>query len=493
MNMKKYNSHDLCFLARIVLETQTPLKVGSGRGNVRTDAVINRDANGLPYIPATTLKGLLRHALDGDTADRVMGWQNSKDGQGSWLSISEAKIVTDADGSTADGLLNPDKVADDAYLSRFREMPVREHVRIGHRGVTVDKGKFDEEIVPKGVRFCFEMELRADGQGRADIQRLLNIMKDETFRIGGGSRKGFGKISVEKVLYKELDFNNKEDFAAYIGKSSSLAKAWKLFEPYTTASGDAEGQSANADKTAASAAAKPVSYKLELKPVDFIFFSSGLGDPETGADNAVVKEPFVSWQQDKPKWESETTSLVVPASSVKGAIAHRTAFYYNLLTGVNTKNIKSDEKPVGKDNVAVKALFGSEGDKEGASIKDGTKRRGHVLFSDVVRKYAEDVQAKTINHVKIDRFTGGAITGALFDERPLYARAETITLEMTLLPDSETQGQHVVEAFEQALKDVCRGTLPLGGSVNRGNGCFHGKLTRDNETIFDYDLGYGQN
>lgn len=492
MNMKEYDSHDLCFLARIVLEAQTPLKVGSGKGNVRTDAVINRDANGLPYIPATTLKGLLRHALDGDTADRIMGWQNSKDGQGSWLSISEAKVVTNADGDTVDGLLNPGKVADDDYLSRFREMPVREHVRIGHRGVTVDKGKFDEEIVPKGVRFCFEMELRADGQGRADIQRLLNIMTDETFRIGGGSRKGFGKVSVVKVLYKELDFNKEAEFAAYIGKSSSLAKAWEQYEPYNpanndVATGDGVNQPANADESAASAAAKPVSYKLELKPVDFIFFSSGLGDPETGADNAVVKEPFVSWQQDNPRWESETKSLVVPASSVKGALAHRTAFYYNLLTGVNTKNIKSDEKPVGKDNIAVKALFGSEGDKDGASIKDGTKRRGHVLFADVVRRYAEGVQAKTVNHVKIDRFTGGAIAGALFDERPLYAKAETITLEMKLLPDSETQGQHVVEAFEQALKDVCRGTLPLGGSVNRGNGCFHGKLIKDNETIFDYE------
>ena len=42
---------------------------------------------------------------------------------------------------------------------------------------------------------------------------------------------------------------------------------------------------------------------------------------------------------------------------------------------------------------------------------------------------------------------------------------------------------HVVEAFIKSLKDIKTGMLPLGGGVNRGNGCFSGKLYKNGELI----------
>ena len=43
----------------------------------------------------------------------------------------------------------------------------------------------------------------------------------------------------------------------------------------------------------------------------------------------------------------------------------------------------------------------------------------------------------------------------------------------------------IVKAFEAALTDLCKGYLPLGGGVNRGNGTFKGKLNKNGETIYD--------
>ena len=44
---------------------------------------------------------------------------------------------------------------------------------------------------------------------------------------------------------------------------------------------------------------------------------------------------------------------------------------------------------------------------------------------------------------------------------------------------------NVKKAFEDSLKDVCMGLLPLGGGVNRGNGCFSGILTKNGEVIYE--------
>lgn len=453
--------NNMCFLARIVLEAQTPLQIGSGKDNVKTDATINRDVNGLPFIPATTILGLIRHAIGEETAKRFMGWQDKKEGSmGSSLAVTEAKIVGKG-GIVVDGLWNPSDIDNDDYLSNFRQMPIRQHVRISHRGVAENGGKFDEEIIPQGVRFCFEMELRSNEDGRKDFQGLLNALSDETFRIGGGSRSGFGKISVEKYFYKELDFSKSNDLQEYIGKSASLEKRWSGYKSAEL------GIHTHSDA---------IRYELSLHPMDFILFSAGLGDENT--DMAVIKEPIVEWTDNTPRWIEAEKTLVVPASSVKGAISHRTAFYYNKKTGVWADEIETSqiEEHTGKNNKAVNALFGSEGEKSGVN-----KRRGHVLFSDMIRE-KKSAAPKVINHVKIDRFTGGAIDGALFDEEPLYAKNETITLNLFLIKDDEIDDE-ITSAFEDALRDICHGTLALGGGVNRGNGCFRGTLKRNGEDI----------
>lgn len=460
----KYSNEDKCYLARIILEAQTPMRIGSGRKSVKTDALINRDVNGLPYIPATTLMGLLRHRIaDEATVRRIMGYQEAGEGQGSRLALTEARLL-DSNGQSVDGLHSVRELEGDAFLSHFSQMPIRQHVRINGRGTAERQGKFDEEIIPKGTRFCFEMELRADDGGETDFRLLLDTLQSQTFRVGGGSRKGFGEIEVVRIGYRKLDLTQLDDLKAYLGKENRLDREWNGFVPLpleNVASPDVIG------------------YGLQLTPVDFVLFASGFGND--AADMTYVRESHVTgWESGKAAWTDSERTLVIPASSVKGAVAHRTAFYYNLLTGHTAESANAE--PV-EPNAAVVTLFGSAGTSDG---KD--RKRGKVLFSDVVEALDAPAKGKVMNHVMLDRFTGGAVESALFAEETLHLQHHQVSFKVMVERQvlQHPEGALMLRAFEEALKDVCRRRLPLGGGVNRGNGTFEGKLTKNGETVYEH-------
>jgi len=81
--------------------------------------------------------------------------------------------------------------------------------------------------------------------------------------------------------------------------------------------------------------------------------------------------------------------------------------------------------------------------------------------------------------VAIDRFTGGAMEGALFSEEVVRSKEK---FQLTCLVSNGTQ-QEYLDAFESTLKDVCTGMLPLGGGTMRGHGCFTGTITKNGEEL----------
>lgn len=462
-------SNQYRFLARITIEAVAPLQIGSGEKGIKTDSLVARDVNGLPFIPGTTLAGLIRHSMNETERNELMGHQR----EGSRLLITEARMLNER-GGVLDGIIDLDSL-DDAtqeFLCNYKQLPIRQHVRIGHQGTAEKSGKFDEEIVLKGTRFCFEMEmLSGKKEDAAHFIQVLNIIQSPTFRIGSGSRSGFGAIKTIQCLYKPIDLSN--DLDLYLKKSSSLAADW-------------EGWASAENQTNANVPISHIegwtAYRLNLKPEDFVLFGSGFGDERGDADMTYVKEPYITWDNNGATKQTKESVLLIPGSSVKGALAHRTAFYYNQLTGAvitedgSLQNGKTINEVTGKNNDAVKSIFGSEGEKDAESRKTIHKQRGRILISDVIQTKG-NATAKILNHVSIDRFTSGAIDGALFTEETLYAKGQDITIEI-LVNRHAFENTIVEKAFESALKDITTGMLPLGGGVNRGNGCFTGTITK---------------
>lgn len=436
------------FLARIVFEAKTPLAVGSGEKDVITDALVATDVNGLPYIPGTALAGVVRSMLEqsgeqsGEQTDTIFGFQKKNDGKGSEIIFSEAKIIN-SKGKVIDGL-NQNAITD-SLLKEYRALPIRQHVRINEKGGTDKGGKFDEQVVFAGSRFCFEIEMVSDGKTRNVFDAALNKLNDKTFRIGSGSRNGFGEIEVVSLKTKELDLSQPNELDTYLAKSSNLADSafWNSI-PDTCG----EPSKSNPAWT---------EYKLTISPDDFFLFSSGFGDDKT--DITPVRARKVVWNNGEGSLEDKFT--LIPASSVKGALAHRVAFHWNKLKHLYAGN---PDAKTGNKNEAVQILFGYE---------DGeVQKRGNLIFSDVIEAPLND---KIINHVSIDRFTGGAMEGALFSEATLYGKGQSYTL--TILAKNAVLEGDTKAALELAINDICTGMLPLGGGVNRGNGVFNGSFT----------------
>jgi CRISPR/Cas system CMR subunit Cmr4 (Cas7 group RAMP superfamily) len=210
-----------------------------------------------------------------------------------------------------------------------------------------------------------------------------------------------------------------------------------------------------------------VRYRVTLEPENFFHFGAGFGDDEV--DDTFVTERIVVWENGEGSLSRE--HILIPASSLKGALSHRTAFHYNRLI----ERFADDPAlfdAFGENNEAVAALFGAaKGHKNEA--------KGKLLFSDLFKPH-RILETKIFDHVKIDRFTGGAVSGVLFNEK-VSAQKEAWELEIVV---TETVADPIyVEAFEAALEDLTQGRLPLGGKVNRGHGVFTGTWSKEEQNV----------
>ena len=442
------------YVSRIVLEAETPFTIGSGEKDLLTDALVAKDVNGLPYLPGTSLAGVIRSACGiKRQEDTPFGYQDKNGGQGSRVIFSDG-VMIGKDGRPVDGLRVISH--NDDFYAHFKMLPVRQHVRINSLGSTDKGGKFDEQVTYQGTRFCFEMELLSTGSEDEALfyEKMLNVLRRSTFRVGGGTHNGFGLMKVIALQRRDYDLTNPDDLESYVSRSAALDTPLEGAKKLTT-------------DTITDSTWKR--YTLKLQPKDFFLFGSGMGDDE--ADMTPVSEAYIVWTNGKPTFQER--GILIPATSVKGALAHRTAYHWNKLKKRFVDN--DGEKPLTGDACpAVEAIFGKAGQDSDKDIKCG-----NIMLSDVIisaGKKTED--EKIMNHVAIDRFTGGTMDGALFTEKVINGLGREIQLTIDVRKDS-IQDEDISKAFELALKDVSDGLLPLGGGVNRGNGTFVKTLSKE--------------
>ncbi len=452
---------DYRYIARLKVEATTPLFVGSGGASLTIDSLVMKDHNGLPMIPGTSLTGVLRHVLEDFPSDDinwkdVFGFQGKEnEGLGSRLIISNASLVLN-EGKVAEGISNeiPSNIQ-----RKFESLPTRQHVRITHKGVAADKGLFDNEVVYAGARFIFEVELKGTEKDINSWNKLIEKIKSSSFRIGQGTRSGYGNLKVIGINEQQFNLKDENDFQEYLDYHPS-------FNAYEIA--NLEEVNTQNEESA--------DYSLILKPDDFFIFSEGFGDAEV--DNKPVTEEVIVYENGEINFVEKT---LIPASSIKGAIAHRVAYHYNKLNGFFADKINDQvKKYIEENNQAVATIFGKKGE---VVDNENTGQRGILIIDDL---YYDDIDnEKIFNHVAIDRFTGGGIDGALFSEKVSHKKNGTIDLKINL--SEAIDDDKIKEALEESLKDICKGLLPLGGMTTKGHGMFTGILFKKGQEIFDYN------
>ncbi|BDC95896.1 RAMP superfamily CRISPR-associated protein [Treponema saccharophilum] len=433
------------YCAKITIEALSPLVLSSGKGGNFFDVELVRDANGLPAIPGTTIAGILRHAVQKerglDFVNELFGCQKRDAGNSSLLEVSWA-YVHDSKNTVHKSFYPKEAIEADAILKELyiTDNPdfKRDHVRLSERGTAYEAGKFDRYFVPTGSRFTFSIGMWSDSE-RDDEKwnSILKVLFSPLFRIGAAGRDGYGKIKINEIKVpskKCFDLSNEEDLEAFkncpatLDLSSFDDKFDKLDLTLSFPFGFRIGGGSK-------------SFLKNAHPADMLPYS----------------ERCIKWLGNKGSFES-VPKIAIPGSALKGALRHRTAFHLARIT----KNWNIGKK---NEDDGLSMLFGfasNNGDSESKGMS------GKLWFTDL---YLEDAKTYQLSRNSIDRFTGGTLPGALFQEENV--RAEQTFETSIYLDKSIDKSSNEYKAFSWALEDLKSGRLALGGGSGHGLGFNH--------------------
>lgn len=462
------NLFSVFHIARIVLQTVTPLSIASGQTDTIHDNLLVRDANDLPAIPGSCFAGVLRSLYENqygqEETEALFGTAKHKEVQHESPSLVGVSwgCIHDAKDLPVEGLLDPEnsRFRTDALLRDARQIiPVRrDHVQISDKGVALKRemAKFDRVSLTAGHRFSIELSLWSNENPDPRWYKLLDMLQHPEFRLGGNTRRGLGSLKVKRCYANIFDLGDTDDLEKFRNISPLLSEYAHLSRHQV------EGGACGRDMIV-----------LKLTPEDDGYrFGGGLeplSNNDTGhpPDLIPVTEKEVEWRDNKGSISSR--KVLIPATALKGPLRHRTAYYYNLLTG---------EKVDADRCKAVTRLFGYV--KRNNDSAESQAKAGNLLIDDQYQPL-DSISSLHMEHTSIDRFTGGVREHMLFSEELVVQKCtpETpLAFKIYFLEDRELLKQEeplIMKALEFALDDLKNGRLALGaGSGRVGSGYFQG-------------------
>lgn len=431
-------------IARFTLELLSPLHIGSGLADPATDAPVVRDAFGDYRIPGSSLAGALRAATGSDPRAWGEGAGNST---ASSIEVSDGYLV-DFDGVTT---LKKRLASRDVAFPVLQE--IHDHVRIEHRSGTAEEGgKFDNEVVPQGARFRCEVTwvgrpgAAHDAQQAAHLafRRSIGLLRSSQVALGGDVCSGLGVV---RILPGSLSIGS-HDLTTLEGVTAARNRSADIDEPAGEDPITSDSESALPEQDHPRDGITGI-VRLGLR-CDGPLLIGGSQRPSTknassknfGAD-LVFGESLVA--------DYSTRSLLtkprIPGSSVRGVLRHR-AWQVLEALGLSAGDAQSQ----------IEELFGSVS-KQG---NRASRVRVHGCILD-------DKPRALVQHVAIDRLTGGSLKGALYSEAPIWV--DGLQFDLTISIHGVTDAQAV--AVGHALIDLSNGELPIGAGSRRGNGRVH--------------------
>lgn len=232
------------------LTAAAAFRIGAGRSTevVGADLAVIRDADGRPYIPGSSFKGVLRARLESlaravhnhrkvacnpteesewcitkeEIADKKddLAQQSDADKQlTDWVG-NEACLICQTFGSpwlASKVQLRDLLVDEDLWFGQFQ---MRNGVAIDRDTETADDGKlYDFEVIPSGVSFAFQL-LVENGEPwqRGMVLAGLRAFENGEVAIGGGRSRGLGAVKLASIERKFFEVGDDESFEAKIEK-----------------------------------------------------------------------------------------------------------------------------------------------------------------------------------------------------------------------------------------------------------------------------------
>ncbi|MGI6308498.1 MAG: RAMP superfamily CRISPR-associated protein [Dethiobacteria bacterium] len=409
------------FLIEGTLSLLSPLIIGTGEKQ-DLDIVVIKDKDGNPYIPSTSLTGVLRHYF----YERLLLAEDDRNQfDFFWGSPKNSSFLSDSCYQSA--FIIEDLIATNTPFVTFRD-----GVCISpYTGTARDEMKFDYEVVEPETDFEFKAQVTLRESFCRHtflkiIATIIKILTESKVSLGAMTTKGFGECYLKNYAIYEYNFTKKRDVFAWLKRE--ITDEQKIALPFNETFPETD---------------KNLSLEAVFKIKNSLIVKSYSGNP---------KNPDAVHIKSKGK-------NIIPGASIKGALRSRAVKIINTMGGAGEEMTKklfgwAPSKPDGKEE-KIKSRF--------------------LVKETYIDNTIEEIQFRT----RIDRFTGGVINSALFDTQPLWPQKKKdeqvkINIEIRNYKDWE------VGLTLLLLKDLWNGDLPLGGDKSIGRGVLQGLRARIN-------------
>lgn len=455
------------------LVLETPAHFGNGQipGETMVDMCLLLDeAEGRALIPGTTLAGALRSYL----CERLYGYGESEPDQSSNPLLRLFGPLRQTDRATAQSALIVEDALAEKHTTTLRD-GVRIDAKTGTAYVKHDKAaegqtrtqgaKFDVELLQAGTSFELHFELALCGERDQALLPLLAAalhgLEQGEIRLGARKRRGYGQCRVQQWTVSRYDLCQPADLCAWLETPSLEHRSKASSGDIATALSDATGLAVH--PTAADRRRRFVldaTFSLEGSS---LLIRSGFGRTDVGPDMEHMHALGANGKRHP----------VIPGTSWAGVVRHRAVRIAKTVVGKNRPAKRRAKE-------AVDELFGWMPEAKSAdndiqpwasrvTVDETPVKGGQVLYQ---------------TRVRIDRFTGGALETALFEQAPLYGTSQT---RVQFNVQVRNPKPHEIGLLLLVLKDLWTGDLPVGGEASVGRGRLRGLSAElclpDGETI----------
>lgn len=432
MSSQRLNRHQRIILERIIIKAililDTPACLGNGGADGPTDLMLLRDSiSSKALLTGASIAGALRNYLH--EYQYGYGQDEKNDSLSTYLFGGRRK---DEDGEQSPLILH------DSISNEIPKVELRDGVKIDiTTGTAQNSAKYDLELLAAGTEFPLYFELLIEkGKEKNQLLEALSIalqgLENHEINIGMKKRRGFGVCHVDKWQIWQFNLKDYKDRLAWL---SFDRDDWK--EKYSQDNLAMEGKIIDIFKEKNRTDQRHRFYlKATFKLIGSLLIRSGQFSTDAVPDVVHLKS------QRNNKDES-----ILPGTSFTGILRHRA---------------KKIVKTIGVATNFIDDIFGI------AEENNQDAKSSRLMINEtVIEKSIFLVQ----NRIAIDRFTGGTLHGALFDEQPIFGGDETIvTLDLVLRQPNNAE----IGLLLLLIKDLWTSDLPVGGESSIGRGRLQG-------------------
>ncbi|MCE2434144.1 MAG: hypothetical protein J4F29_14685 [Candidatus Latescibacteria bacterium] len=397
------------------------------------DMCLLRDAEGTPFIPAASIAGAARSFL-ARLSKPWMKYQKGDEGE-----VLKRLFGGAGENDTMSALIVADAACKNSQTS------IRDGVRVDTQsGSAADGAKFDVEVVERETEFELRLEcVIRDGDDNKALEKLFLVLlhgfETGDIRLGARTRRGYGRGKVASWKVRDLNMDDPEDVMAWLRDKVWCRPASQL-TPCPLRSD------------------KRQYFRLEA---DFILQTSLL----------IRSSPSDPKAPDMVHLHS-AGEPVVPGTSFAGAFRHRASLIANT---------------IGWPEDAVSEIFGPV-HEQGAKDPQKDLWASRVWIEE---KLVKNVESRWQDRVAIDRFTGGSLQSALFNEKPIFPQKSTPHLKLKLMLEEPDDAE--IGLLFLTLRDFWYGYAALGGETSNGRGTLQGfkaelQLKRRNSSKAEWEF-----